>query len=85
MKCHDCGCKIIVKDEKFENGVGLKYKDGDANVYVFKCHDCYKDNKRLNKFRSCEIYSRVVGYLRPIKQWNPGKQQEYKERKNYDI
>ena len=30
-----------------------------------------------------EIYSRVVGYLRPIKQWNPGKQAEYHLRKTY--
>ncbi len=27
-----------------------------------------------------EIYSRVVGYLRPIKQWNPGKQAEFNMR-----
>lgn len=30
-----------------------------------------------------EIYSRVVGYLRPIKQWNDGKQAEYNLRKTY--
>ncbi len=29
---------------------------------------------------ACEIYSRVVGYLRPVKQWNKGKQEEYKTR-----
>jgi ribonucleoside-triphosphate reductase len=28
----------------------------------------------------CEIYSRVVGYLRPVKQWNKGKQEEYRAR-----
>ena len=28
----------------------------------------------------CEIYSRVVGYLRPIQNWHAGKQQEYLER-----
>lgn len=28
-----------------------------------------------------EIYSRVVGYFRPTKQWNKGKQEEYKDRK----
>lgn len=28
-----------------------------------------------------EIYSRIVGYIRPISQWNPGKQSEYKDRK----
>ncbi len=30
-----------------------------------------------------EIYSRVVGYLRPVKQWNDGKQAEYAMRSNY--
>ena len=25
----------------------------------------------------CEVYSRVVGYLRPVKQWNKGKQEEF--------
>jgi ribonucleoside-triphosphate reductase len=32
-----------------------------------------------------EIYSRVVGYLRPIKQWNKGKQAEYKKRKVFRV
>jgi ribonucleoside-triphosphate reductase len=32
-----------------------------------------------------EIYSRVVGYLRPIKQWNDGKQAEYALRKTYRV
>lgn len=29
----------------------------------------------------CEIYSRVVGYLRPVSRWNKGKEEEFKERK----
>lgn len=29
----------------------------------------------------CEVYSRVVGYIRPIEQWNDGKQAEFKDRK----
>ena len=31
----------------------------------------------------CEVYSRIVGYLRPVTQWNSGKQQEFKEREEY--
>ncbi|MBU4074534.1 MAG: ribonucleoside triphosphate reductase [Proteobacteria bacterium] len=31
----------------------------------------------------CEVYSRVVGYLRPVKQWNKGKQAEFSMRKVY--
>jgi len=33
----------------------------------------------------CEVYSRVVGYYRPVKNWNQGKQQEFKERKAFTI
>jgi len=33
----------------------------------------------------CEVYSRVVGYLRPVKQWNKGKKEEFRERKTYSI
>ena len=33
----------------------------------------------------CEVYSRVVGYLRPINQWNEGKKEEFKLRKAFSI
>jgi anaerobic ribonucleoside-triphosphate reductase len=32
----------------------------------------------------CEVYSRVVGYLRPVDQWNDGKQAEFNMRKTFD-
>ncbi|MBE7069034.1 MAG: ribonucleoside triphosphate reductase [Ruminococcaceae bacterium] len=32
-----------------------------------------------------ETYSRITGYYRPIKNWNDGKSQEFKDRKTYDI
>ncbi len=32
----------------------------------------------------CEIYSRVVGYLRPVDQWNDGKQAEFAIRRTFD-
>ncbi len=32
-----------------------------------------------------EVYSRVVGYLRPVKQWNAGKRAEFDMRKNFNI
>jgi len=34
---------------------------------------------------ACEVYSRVVGYLRPIKQWNKGKQTEFEMRKAFSV
>lgn len=32
-----------------------------------------------------EVYSRVVGYIRPVPQWNQGKQEEFKDRKTFVI
>ncbi|MCX6720768.1 MAG: ribonucleoside triphosphate reductase [Candidatus Staskawiczbacteria bacterium] len=31
----------------------------------------------------CEVYSRVVGYIRPVQQWHKGKRQEFGERKEF--
>lgn len=33
----------------------------------------------------CEVYSRIVGYLRPVQDWNEGKQQEFSERHTYTV
>ena len=33
----------------------------------------------------CEVYSRVVGYLRPVQQWNKGKKEEFGLRKTYKL
>jgi len=33
----------------------------------------------------CEVYSRIVGYLRPVQQWNKGKQQEFKDRLEFKV
>jgi anaerobic ribonucleoside-triphosphate reductase len=33
---------------------------------------------------TCEVYSRVVGYLRPVDQWNDGKQAEFAIRRTFD-
>lgn len=41
---------------------------------VHKCPEC-GDNT--------EVYSRIVGYLRPVATWNDGKKQEFKERVTY--
>lgn len=42
----------------------------------FKCPDCGAH---------CEVYSRIVGYIRPVNQWNKGKQMEFHNRKNFAI
>jgi ribonucleoside-triphosphate reductase len=40
-----------------------------------ECPECHQ---------ATEVYSRIVGYLRPVKQWNDGKQAEYKNRRPFD-
>ncbi len=42
-----------------------------------------KKEKTVTRQR-CEVYSRVVGYIRPITQWNPGKQSEFVDRVTYN-
>ncbi len=32
----------------------------------------------------CEVYSRIVGYIRPVTQWNDGKQSEFYDRLVYN-
>lgn len=44
------------------------------------------ENQNIKSERQpCEIYSRVVGYIRPIDQWNPGKQSEFMDRMVFDV
>lgn len=38
------------------------------------------DRKRTK----CEVYSRVVGFLSPVSQWNKGKKEEYRDRVTFD-
>ncbi len=42
----------------------------------YKCPICGKE---------AEVYSRITGYYRPVKNWNDGKSQEFKDRKVYDV
>ncbi len=42
----------------------------------FTCPHCGK---------KAEVYSRITGYYRPVQNWNDGKSQEYKDRREYSI
>ena len=41
--------------------------------------------KKTTKRQPCEVYSRCVGYLRPIKQWNDSKVSEFSDRKAFKV
>lgn len=91
-KCIDCGTDILIKIDSTEDGM-IAIKDGAiyeptedlgySDKYVYKCEECFKDDKVLHQVT--EVYQRVVGYLRPIKQFNPGKLAEYKLRVPYKM
>ncbi|TKJ17090.1 ribonucleoside triphosphate reductase [Candidatus Woesearchaeota archaeon B3_Woes] len=49
-------------------------KHGYTKGEVYECKECGGEN---------EVYSRIVGYFRPIKQWNRGKAEEFKFREEY--
>ncbi len=87
-KCHDCGCDVKVDvsldSEGFRISGGAVYEP-QPEQYFSKCDACYQKNPILTNYQKCEIYSRVVGYLRPVAQWNEGKQAEFSDRKTFNI
>lgn len=50
--------------------------DGYITGEVWKCPKCGQDT---------EVYSRITGYYRPVKNWNAGKSQEFMDRVTYDV
>jgi hypothetical protein len=88
--CHDCGTGVFVEATlgsdgaiTISGGAVYKMKRGQEVRYFFKCNKCYKEDKILRNWEKCEVYSRVVGYYRPVQQWNKGKVEEYKMRKEF--
>lgn len=68
--CHQYRLPYFTITPTFSVCPGCGYLHGEhAN-----CKQCHS---------ACEVYSRVVGYLRPVQQWNKGKKEEFKERKKY--
>lgn len=82
-RCYDCKKEIKIKNKRVKDGFLLEYENNGKKIFILKCNECFKKNPSLANFQECEVYSRVVGYLRPVQQWNVGKQQEFKERKEY--
>jgi anaerobic ribonucleoside-triphosphate reductase len=75
--CHDCN-KVLRKGEEY-----MPYETG-SGLY-FKCKNCHQKDPILRNYQKTEVYSRIVGYIRPVEQWNNGKQEEYQDRKEFVI
>lgn len=91
--CHDCGAPTRVTYSEDEGGGRLDPQDGAAGYnptlnngsteYFVKCPECFEKNPQLRSFNPIEVYTRVVGYYRPITSFNKGKMAEYQDRKYY--
>jgi hypothetical protein len=82
-KCRDCGQVLEVANGEIIGGKCLVYQDGQEKINIIKCDTCYIKNPSLANYKKTEVYSRIVGYLRPVSQWNKGKKEEYSQRKEY--
>jgi len=90
-QCHDCDAMVTVLISVIESGAitidgGAIYKVKQGFVgdgIFFKCEACFEKDRTLRNYQSCEVYSRVVGYLRPLSQYNLGKKAEYAMRTEF--
>lgn len=73
--CHDCG-RTLEHNEEF---MGYEFEGKE----YFKCKSCHQKDAVLRNVRKAEVYSRVVGYIRPVQQWNEGKKTEFSDRKEF--
>lgn len=85
--CHDCACEVEVTATPKEDGIhicgGCVYEP-EPKTFFLKCDTCYQRDPVLRSYQRCEVYSRVVGYLRPVDQWNDAKRMEFSDRKLFD-
>jgi len=78
--CFDCEKKLQKGDEFIEYPIN----DTEGTDYI-KCKECHQKDPVLRNFRPCEVYSRCVGYYRPVSAWNPGKAAEFSDRVTYKV
>ena len=79
-RCHDCG-KLLKKGDSVVV-YDLEEQGGET---FYKCDQCYEKNETLENFQNCEVYARIVGYIRPVGQWNAGKAEEFCDRKEFVV
>jgi ribonucleoside-triphosphate reductase len=88
--CHDCGKHVevivTVNGGQIEISGGALYRVKQQYYEVerfFKCDVCFAEDPILRNWKKTEVYSRAIGYLRPVNQWNKGKKEEFKMRKEF--
>ena len=94
-KCHVCNKDVVVCSFRDKETGAITIEGGavynplvgtpPTKQILLKCDDCFMDDPVLRNYQSCEVYSRVVGYIRPVKQWNRGKIEEFRQRKEFVV
>ncbi|NOR85047.1 ribonucleoside triphosphate reductase [archaeon] len=77
-------CKALVK--KIAHNTKLPYFSITPTFSICKKHGYLKGEHFVcpSCGEAAEVYTRIVGYFRPVKNWNKGKQAEYQDRKEYE-
>jgi len=86
--CHDCKSPVTVSATPKPDGIhihGGGVFEPKQDQFFLKCESCFAADPVLKNYQDCEVYSRVVGYLRPVAQWNDGKQSEFADRKVFSV
>ena len=89
-KCHDCGKEVTVvatveNDGQLTISGGAVYKPWEADdTFYIKCSACFEKDSVLREYQPTEIYQRVVGYYRPVQQYNSGKKAEFEQRVSFE-
>ncbi len=90
-KCHCCkqDVEVLVElsdvDDNYIVSGGAVYQPFEEEKFFLKCDDCFQEDRVLRNYRTVDMYSRVVGYMRPVNAWNKGKQAEFEHRKNFKL
>jgi ribonucleoside-triphosphate reductase len=78
------GCKVLVR--RIAENFRLPYYTITPTFSVCMDHGYLRGEHftcpRCGK--PAEVYSRVVGYFRPVRNWHVGKQEEFRERLEYN-
>ena len=84
--CMDCHKECSINLER-TGPETIEIKNGAIgnrnDEYYFKCDSCWEKDKNFGQ--QSEVYSRVVGYLRPVSQWNDAKTEEFHKRTMYTM
>jgi len=83
--CNDCKKEVLVEVLNTPEGItimgGAIYRNEIGDF--LKCDACFSLDPILRNYQPVQNYSRCVGYMRPVNDWNPGKQEEFRMRKTY--